>query len=167
MKYRCVLGPLTLPIFLFLALTSAGQPARAQSSAADRARLLRTESAFQTPNNVSAEGVDQNYAAASPNDADLGEQAILKRVESYDPFTLETGVPIYYTSNVALVDHGQVGAAITAPVVGLTYAPRFQHSLVGDFTLRQQFFYYSNDLSSLNLFRTEAAQSGAARERRF
>ena len=90
--------------------------------------MLRTESAFQTPNNVSAEGVDQNYAAASPNDSDLGEQAILKRVESYEPFTLETGVPIYYTSNVALVDHGQVGAAITAPVVGLTYAPRFQRT---------------------------------------
>jgi hypothetical protein len=150
MNYRCFLGPLTLPIFLFLALISAGQPARAQSSAADRARLLRTESAFQTPNNVSAEGVDQNYAATSPNDSDLGEQAILKRVESYEAFTLETGVPIYYTSNVALVDHGQVGAAITAPVVGLTYAPRFQRSLIGDFTLRQQFFYYSNDLSSFN-----------------
>jgi len=150
MNYRCFLGPLTLPIFLFLALISAGQPARAQSSAADRARLLRTESAFQTPNNVSAEGVDQNYAATSPNDSDLGEQAILKRVESYEPFTLETGVPVYYTSNVALVDHGQVGAAITAPVVGLTYAPRFPHSLIGNFTLRQQFFYYSNDLSSFN-----------------
>ena len=61
MKYRCFRGPLTLPIFLFLALISAGQPARAQSSAADRARLLRTESAFQTPNNVSAEGVARCY----------------------------------------------------------------------------------------------------------
>ncbi len=108
------------------------------------------QSAFQTPNNVSAEGVDQDYAAASPNDSDLGEQAILKRVESYDAFTLDTGVPIYYTSNVALVDHGQVGAVITAPVVGLTYAPRFQRSLFGDFTLRQQFFYYGNNLSSFN-----------------
>jgi hypothetical protein len=150
MKYPCFLRPRTWPIFLLLALTSAGQPARAQSSAADRARLLRTEAAFQTPSNVSPEGVDQNYAAASPNDSDLGEQAILKRVESYEPFTLETGVPIYYTSNVALVDRGKVGAAITAPVVGLTYAPRFQRTLFGDFTLRQQFFYYSNDLSSFN-----------------
>ncbi len=150
MKYWCFLRLLTLPILLLLALTSASQPARAQGSAADRARLLRTETAFQTPNNVSAEGVDQNYAAASPNDSDLGEQAILKRVESYEAFTLETGVPIYYTSNVALVDHGQVGAAIVAPVVGLTYSPRFQSTLFGQFTLRQQFFYYSNDLSNLN-----------------
>ena len=59
-------------------------------------------------------------------------------------------MPVYYTSNVALVDRGQVGAAITAPVVGLTYAPRFQRTLLGEFTLRQQFFYYSNDLSSFN-----------------
>jgi hypothetical protein len=150
MKYRSFLCPLALPTFLVLALLSASRPAEAQNSAADRARLLRTESAFQTPNNVSAEGVDQNYAAASPNDSDLGEQAILKRVESYEPFSLETGVPIYYTSNVALVEHGKVGAAITAPVIGLTYAPRFQRTLFGQFTLRQQFFYYSNDLSSLN-----------------
>lgn len=150
MKDPCFLRPLVLPILLLLAIISASQPAMAQNSAADRARLLRTESAFQTPNNVSAEGVDQNYAAASPNDSDLGEQAILKRVESYEPFSLETGVPIYYTSNVALVDQGKVGAAITAPVIGLTYAPRFQRTLFGQFTLRQQFFYYGNDLSSLN-----------------
>ena len=51
-------------------------------------------------------------------------------------------MPIYYTSNVALVDRGRVGDAIIAPVVGLTYAPHFQNSLFGEFTLRQQFFYY-------------------------
>ena len=109
--------------------------------------MLRTESAFQTPANVSAEaGVDQNYAATSPNDSDLGEQAILKRVESYEPFTLETGVPIYYTSNVALVKerHG-VGAAIPPRRCRLTYTPLSARSSV-NFTLRQQFFYYSNDL---------------------
>src|SRR4030095_16651402 len=113
MKCLCFLCPRTWPIFLLLALTSRGQLARAQSSAADRARLLRTETAFQTPSNVSPESDDQTYAATSPNDSDLGKQAILKRVESYEPFTLETGVPIYYTSNVALVDSGQVGEAIT------------------------------------------------------
>ena len=59
-------------------------------------------------------------------------------------------MPIYYTSNVALVEHGKVGAVITAPVVGLTYAPRFQRTLFGEFTFRQQFFYYGNDLSSFN-----------------
>ena len=79
-------------------------------------------------------GVDQNYAAASPNDSDLGEQAILKRVESYQPFTLEVGVPFYYTSNVALVDRGRVDDVIIAPVVGITYAPKFQRTLYGEFS---------------------------------
>ena len=50
-------------------------------------------------------------------------------MEKYQPFTLETGVPIYYTSNVALVDRGRVSDVIIAPVVGLTYAPQFQKTL--------------------------------------
>ena len=96
-----------------------------------------------------ATGVTQGYAETSPNDSDLGEQAILKRVEKYEPFTFETGVPIYYTSNVALVDNGRVSDVIIAPVVGITYAPKLGRTLYGQFTLRQQFFYYQ-DFSSFN-----------------
>jgi hypothetical protein len=58
-------------------------------------------------------------------------------------------VPIYYTSNVALVDRGVVDDVIIAPVVGITYAPRFTKTLYGEFTLRQQFFYYQ-DFTSFN-----------------
>jgi len=136
--------------FLFLVLlTFAVRSVHAQGTAADRARLLQNQTPFTTPATVSPSGEDQGYAAASPNDTDLGEQAILKRVEKYQPFTLETGVPIYYTSNVALVDRGRVSDVIIAPVVGLTYAPQFQKTLYGEFTLRQQFFYYQ-DVSSFN-----------------
>jgi hypothetical protein len=124
-------------IFCCLCLVAIATPtARGQGSAADRARLQQTQGIFRTPSSASAEGVDQGYAAASPNDTDLGEQAILKRVEKYEPFTLETGTPIYYTSNVA-------------PVVALTYAPKFQRTLYGEFTVRQQFFYYQ-DFSAFN-----------------
>lgn len=124
--------------------------AQAQANAADRARLLQSQpSSLPTTGSAPNNGVENGYAAASPNDSDLGEQAILKRVEKYEPFTLETGVPIYYTSNVALVDRGRVSDVIIAPVVGLTYAPRFQKTLYGEFTLRQQFFYYQ-DFSSFN-----------------
>jgi hypothetical protein len=144
MKHASFLRSLTLPIALLLALAAAGQPARAQSTDADRARLLRSQAIVQPPSSASAEGVDQGYAATSPNDTDLGEQAILKRVEKYDPFTLEVGTPIYYTSNVALVNRGAVSDVIIAPVVALTYAPKFQRALYGEFTLRQQFFYYNN-----------------------
>ncbi|MGH7935402.1 MAG: hypothetical protein ACREF8_00135 [Chthoniobacterales bacterium] len=132
-------------LLLLLGLAAAAGNARAQGPlAADRARLLRGQSELQPPGvGAPNNGVDnQNYAAQSPNDSDLGEQAILKRVAEYDPFTLETGVPIYYTSNVALVDRGKVDDVIFAPVVGLTFAPKFQRTLYGDFTIRQQFFYY-------------------------
>lgn len=122
---------------------------QAQTSAADRARLLTSQSPVQPPVSTTDNGVDQGYAAASPNDSDLGEQAILKRVEKYDPFTLETGVPIYYTSNVALVDRGRVSDVIIAPVIGITYAPKISKTLYAEFTLRQQFFYYQ-DLSGFD-----------------
>ena len=141
---------------LFLVLMAGS--ANAQTSDADRARLLRSQTELRPPSGVSSEGVEQGYAAASPNDTDLGDQEILKRVEKYDPFTLETGVPIYYTSNVALVDRGTVGDVIIAPVVGLTYAPRFTRTLYGEFTLRQQFFYYG-EFADFN-FASFDAQAG-------
>ena len=131
-------------LLLLIATLLAAPWARAQSTDADRARLLQSQSTFTPSANASASGVDQGYAAASPNDSDLGEQAILKRVEKYQPFTVETGVPIYYTSNVALVDRGRVSDVIIAPVIGVTYAPKLSKTLYGEFTLRQQFFYYQD-----------------------
>ncbi len=38
---------------------------------------------------------------------------------------------------------------IIAPVIGVTYAPKLAKTLYGQFTLRQQFFYYQ-DVSSFN-----------------
>lgn len=105
----------------------------------------QSQSEIQPVGIGTANGVDQNYAAASPNDPDLGEQAILKRVEKYQPFTVEVGTPFYYTSNVALVDRGRVGDVIIAPVAGITYAPRFGKTFYGGFSIRQQFFYYTDN----------------------
>lgn len=144
MKPASSLRPFALTFLFLFALVNGSQSVKAQGSAADRARLQQNQAALPTTTSggVPGAGVDQNYAASSPNDADLGEQAILKRVEEYQPFTLETGVPIYYTSNVALVNRGVVGDVIIAPVVALTYAPQFQRTLYGEFIVRQQFFYY-------------------------
>ena len=154
MKCAALSRPGTLRFLLLVLLALAVRSACAQGSAADRARLLQSQSTFTPPGRVTSSGVDQDYAAASPNDTDLGEQAILKRVEQYQPFTLETGVPIYYTSNVALVDRGRVSDVILAPVVGLTYAPKFQKTLYGEFSVRQQFFYYQ-DFTSFNFASTD------------
>ncbi len=157
MQPRCAVY---LPVFhcIFLLFSSATTVVHAQTSSADRARLIQSQTQLPGASVISPEGVEQNYAAASPNDTDLGEQAILKRVEKYQPFTLETGVPIYYTSNVALVDRGTVSDVITAPVVAITYAPRLQRTLFGEFALRQQFFYYA-DFSSFN-FASFDAEAG-------
>ena len=131
---------LSLGALFFVAASSA----HGQATAADRARLVQSQ--IQVPNTgIDANnGVDQNYAAATPNDSDLGEQAILKRVEKTQPFSLEIGSPIYYTSNVALTDKNTVDDVIIAPVIGLTYSPKLGKTLYGDFSLRQQFFYYGN-----------------------
>ncbi|MBA3543530.1 MAG: hypothetical protein H0T83_03690 [Chthoniobacterales bacterium] len=148
---KCVLSSCRFTSWLLLltATALAIESAPAQSTAADRARLVSSQSPFTPPSSVSTNGVEQGYAASSPNDSDLGEQAILKRVEKYEPFTLETGVPIYYTSNVALVNRGRVSDVIIAPVIGVTYAPRLKQTLYGEFTVRQQFFYYQ-DVSSFD-----------------
>ena len=145
MKYASLFRSL----LLFSLVPVSLQAVHGQGSAADRARLLQSQSNVQPPAGTVDTGVDQGYAAASPNDDDLGEQAILKRVEKYEPFTFETGAPIYYTSNVALTNRNRVDDVIIAPVLGVTYAPKLGKTLYGEFTLRQQFFYYQ-DVSSFN-----------------
>ena len=50
---------------------------------------------------------------------------------------------------IALVDRGRVSDVIIAPVIGVTYAPKLQKTLYGEFTVRQQFFYYQ-DFTSFN-----------------
>ncbi|MGI8432380.1 MAG: hypothetical protein ACR2II_01400, partial [Chthoniobacterales bacterium] len=80
-----------LPLLFTVSLAGTAVSARGQGSGADRARLQTSQAQIPTSGTDTANGVDQNYAAASPNDPDLGEQAILKRVEAYQPFTIETG----------------------------------------------------------------------------
>ncbi len=151
MKCASTFRPRMLGLLFVITVGLGVDSATAQGNAADRARLLQSQTTTALPATGGAppSGVENGYAASSPNDTDLGEQAILKRVEKYEPFTLETGVPIYYTSNVALVDRGRVNDVIIAPVIGITYSPRIQKTLYGEFTLRQQFFYYQ-DFSSFN-----------------
>ncbi len=82
------------------------------------------------------------HAVSSPNDSDLGEQAILKRTETYQPFTLYAGLPIYYTSNVALTRSHEQDDWIEAPIVALTYQPRLTENLYFVAVVREQLFYY-------------------------
>lgn len=96
---------------------------------------------MQTP--VDANGVDEtDRAAASPNDPDLGQQEVLKRVERYQPFSASIAMPFYYTSNVALVRNGEKGDFLEAPIAGVTFAPRITRTFFADVTIQDQQFYY-------------------------
>ena len=115
----------------------------------DRAQLLRSSPPPSADPYSEENGVVNGQAAESPNDEDIGEQQILKRVERYEPFTASVAVPFYYTSNVALVRSGEQSDVLVAPAVGVTYAPRFTSTLYGSFTLQRQEFYYDK-FSALN-----------------
>jgi Putative beta-barrel porin 2 len=112
-----------------------------QVSVQDRAQLLRQPSSPLDPYSEE-NGVDNGRAVASDNDADIGEQEILKRVERYEPFSVSLAAPFYYTSNVALVRNGEQSDAVFSPAAGVTYAPRISQTLYGSFTLQRQEFYY-------------------------
>lgn len=132
------------------------QPAFAQqASVQDRAELLRNSAPLPADPYADDNGVVNGRAAESANDADIGEQQILKRVERYEPFTVSIATPVYYTSNVALVRSGERGDVLFAPAAAVTYAPRLSQTLFGAFTIQRQEFYYDKfsalDFGSLDL----------------
>jgi hypothetical protein len=118
-------------------------------SVQDRAALLRSSGPAPTDPYSEENGDDNGRAVESPNDTDIGEQEILKRIERYEPFTVSVATPFYYTSNVALVRNRAQGDVLFAPAAGVTYAPRFTKTLYGSFTLQRQEFYYDK-YSALN-----------------
>ena len=122
-------------------LVPAGALRAQQVQVQDRAQLLRPPSSPTDPYSEE-NGVDNGRAVESENDADIGEQEILKRIERYEPFTVSVATPIYYTSNVALVRNGERSDTIFAPAAGIFYAPRFTQTLYGSFSVQRQEFYY-------------------------
>ena len=113
-----------------------------QVSVQDRAQLLAPPRNPQTDPYSEENGVVNGRAVETENDADVGEQEILKRIERYEPFFVSIATPFYYTSNVALVRNGEQSDLVFAPAAGITYAPRFTKTLYGSFTLQRQEFYY-------------------------
>lgn len=86
---------------------------------------------------------------ASPNDPDLGEQAILKRADRYQPFAVFATAPFTYTSNVALVRSGEESDFLFTPALGASYTPRLTNQLFANVAVWQQWFLY-NDFSELD-----------------
>jgi hypothetical protein len=116
---------------------------------ADQVQLARTQMGVAVALNSYPSGVVEGHAAPSPNDADLGEQEILKRVEGYQPFSVSVAAPFYWTSNVALVRTGEQSDFLVAPTAAIVYQPRVTNSLYGLVGVREQLFYYDR-FSNLN-----------------
>ena len=133
------------------ALILAGQATEGQqvpaSSAQERARLFG-QGAFPGPTSTPTAEVE-GYAETSPNDKDIGEQAILKRAEEYKPFTISVFSQFYWTSNAALVSSGEEDDVFVAPGVALTYRPRITNNFYLEAGVVQQFFLY-DQLTELN-----------------
>src|SRR3989440_11100411 len=132
-----------------LLISNASLRAQQVSVNQDRAQLLRSPTTSPTDPYSEENGVDNGRAAESENDADVGEQEILKRIQRYEPFTVSIATPFYYTSNVAVVRSGEQSDTIFAPAAGVTYAPRFTQTLYGSFSVSRQEFYYDK-FSALN-----------------
>ena len=145
---------LALPmIAAALALLLNGR-ALAQADA-DRADIARTQAALGA--DTSAPGEVEGHAVSSPNDSDLGEQAILKKSEGYQPFTISAALPAYYTSNVALVRSGERDDFLEAPLVAVVFQPRINNNLYAVASVREQLFYYDQyDMLNFGAFDAQA-----------
>ena len=108
----------------------------AQGSDADRAALTQSQAPYGT------NPVTDGHIVSTPNDSDLGEQQILKREERYEPFTATAGLPVYWTSNVALSRSHTQEDVIEAPAAGLYFQPRFTRTIYGLVDIREQMFLY-------------------------
>jgi hypothetical protein len=134
---------------LLASLVIAGPVHAQQVSVQDRAQLLRSPTTSRTDPYSDENGVVNGRAVETENDADVGEQEILKRIERYEPFSVSLATPFYYTSNVALVRNGEQSDVVFAPAAGVTYAPRITRTFFAAFTLQRQEFYYDK-FSALN-----------------
>ena len=119
------------------------QAADAQTTQVDRAQSVRDQATAPVPGPVvTTTGVDDGHVVTSPNDADLGEQQILKKAETYPPFTASVVIPFYWTSNVALTNQGEQSDFLVSPVAAIAYQPRIIPNLYANIGVREQLFYY-------------------------
>src|SRR5690349_5485797 len=91
-------------LLLVLALVRVGS---SQTIQLNVAQISRDQVTTTAPSPLTTTGSESGDIVTSPNDADLGEQQILRRTETYQPFVASVAVPFYWTSNVALTNSGE------------------------------------------------------------
>ena len=121
----------------------------AQTSQLNMAQMARDQVITGPSATAPTTTADQTHVITSPNDADLGEQQILKRTEGYEPFFASVAVPFYWTSNVALTSTAEQSDFLVSPVAAIGYQPRITSNLSGSISIREQLFYYDR-LTSFN-----------------
>jgi len=125
-----------------ICLVAAPGEINAQTAQIDRAQLARDQTVIAPGPTVTTPGVSGTGVVASPNDADLGEQQILRRTEGYQPFLASVSVPFYWTSNVALTNSGEQSDFLVSPVAAIAYLPRISKDVSAYVSVRDQQFYY-------------------------
>ena len=118
-------------------------PARAQIVQLNQLALVQANQPL-VQETMPSTGGPINEVASSPNDADLGEQQILKSSETSQPFSAFFMTPVFYTSNVALTNTGVVSDVVVAPMAGLFYDSRLTGNLYLHVGAQEQVFYYGN-----------------------
>ncbi len=142
MNVKLARTPRFLALCLVLCSSSVALAQAPISGSVDRAQLLRNSAPGLREAAPGEPGSDEGVAPASPNDPDLGEQAILKRAEKPQPFTFIASAPFSFTSNVALSSTDEKGDVLFTPSALLIYAPRISGPLNATFSVGQQMFYY-------------------------
>jgi hypothetical protein len=127
-----------LAFLLVILLANVGSAQSVQLSIAQMSRDQVTTAPVTPP----TMGGDDTHVVTSPNDADLGEQQILRRTETYQPFVASASVPFYWTSNVALTNNGEQSDFLVSPVASIAYQPQIAKNVAAYISLREQMFYY-------------------------
>ena len=137
-----------------MSIFAAQSFAQTVTTNADRAQTLQEHTQPTFGPGYTSEGIQDGHAVESPNDPDIGQQEILKRVTQYNPWVVALATPVFYTSNVALTNSGEVSDVVFAPVAAFFYEPQLAKTLYGHIGAREQVFYYGKyttfDFASLD-----------------
>jgi hypothetical protein len=153
----------TAVVFIASVFGLAGPVWAQTSSPAALSANSRVEQAQRFPSNgttgnfAGQDGglIPAGLAPASPGDADIGQQVLLKRRDKATPFSAFATLSGFYTSNAALTNTARVDDYFFVGEVGVSYQPRITKDLVAEITVRQADFRYARydvlDFESLNV----------------
>jgi len=131
MKCAYLSRGLTLPFLLVGPAHTGVSSARAQSNAADRARLISSQSPSLRQRGFPSGSRPGLLQPASPNGQRLGEQAILKAGRKNMSRSPRNRTSYLLPSNVAPLIAAGSATSLSRPSLGVTYAPKSSEDVYG------------------------------------